>query len=48
MTYLIGAWYIEQEDGTLTPCQNYKTAEYLVTNTNAVRIVDITREAMSK
>lgn len=48
MTYMIGTWYIEQEDGTLSPCQNYKTAEYLVTNTNAIRIVDVTREVMSK
>ena len=44
--YLISTWYIEKADGTLVPCQNYKTAEYLVTNTEAIRIVDPTRELL--
>jgi len=48
MTYLIDTYYIQYPDGRLVPCQNRKTAEYLVTNTNAVRIVDMTREVMSK
>lgn len=47
-TYIISAWYIEKADGTLVPCQNYKTAKYLVANTDAVRIVDPTRELMKK
>ena len=48
MAFLIDTWYIEKADGTLEPCQNYKTAEYLVANTDAVRIVDVTRELMRK
>ena len=48
MAFLIGKWYIEKADGTLQPCQNYKTAEYLVANTDAIRIVDVTRELMSR
>ena len=46
ITYLIDTWYVEQPDGSLEPCQNYKTAEYLVINTDAIRIVDVTKELM--
>ena len=48
MTYLIGKWYIKYADGRLEPCQNRKTAEYLVKNTEAIAIVDPTRAVMSK
>ena len=48
MSYLIDTWYVEYPDGSVEPCQNYKTAEYLVTNTDAIKIVDVTRELMTK
>ena len=47
-TYLIDKWYVEYPDGRVEPCQNYGTAEYLVTNTDAIRIVDPTREFLAK
>lgn len=47
-TYLIDTWYVEYKDGTLIPCQNRATAEYLVKNGYAVRMVDITREMMKQ
>jgi len=48
MTYLIDTWYVEYPDGSLKPCHNLKTAEYLVTNTDAIKVVDVTRLEMSK
>jgi len=48
MTYLIDTYYIQYSDGRLVPCQNRKTAEYLVKNTEAIKIVDPTKELMSK
>ena len=48
MAYLIDTWYIEYPDGRLEPCQNRATAEYYVANTEAIKIVDPTRELMSK
>ena len=48
MTYLIDTWYVEYPDGTLSPCQNYRTAEYIVANTEAIRIVDVTKELLTK
>jgi len=47
MTYIIGALYVQYPDGSLVPCQNRGTAEYLVANTDAVCIRDITRELMT-
>jgi hypothetical protein len=47
-TYLIDTWYIQYADGTLVPCQNRATAEYLVNIGDAERIVDVTRELMKK
>jgi hypothetical protein len=47
-TYLIDKWYIQYADGTLVPCQNRATAEYLVNIGDAERIVDVTRELMKK
>jgi hypothetical protein len=47
MEYIIGTWYVEYPDGRIEPCQNRGTAEYLVTNTDAIRIRDITRELMT-
>jgi len=48
MAYIIDTWYVEYLDGTIGPCQNRKTAEYLVSVGEAIRLVDITRELMSK
>jgi hypothetical protein len=48
MTYLIDTYYIQYPDGRLVPCQNRKTAEYLVENTEAIKIVDPTKELLSK
>ena len=48
MSYLIGTWYVKKFDGTLEPCQNRATAEYLVNIGDAERIVDVTRELMKK
>jgi hypothetical protein len=48
MTYIISAWYVEYPDGTLVPCQNKATAEYLVNIGDALRVRDMTREMMSK
>jgi hypothetical protein len=45
-TYLIGVWYLEYSDGTLIPCQNRATAEYLLNTTDAIAIRDITREKL--
>lgn len=47
-TYLIDTWYVEYPDGSLVPCQNYGTAEYLVDIGDAVRVVDITKAYMNK
>ena len=47
MTYLIDTWYVEYPDGRLVPCQNRGTAEYLLDNTDAICIRDITREVMT-
>lgn len=46
-TYIIGVWYLEYADGTLVPCQNRATAEFLLRTTDAIRIRDITREMMT-
>jgi hypothetical protein len=46
MTYLINTWYVLQFDGSLMPCQNYKTARYLVDNGYAASVVDVTKELM--
>mgnify|MGYP001025518234 CR=1 FL=1 len=46
--FIIGAWYVQYGDGTLVPCQNRSTAEYLVNIGDAERIVDVTRQEMSK
>jgi len=48
MAYLIDTYYIQYPGGKLVPCQNRKTAEYMVKNTEAIAIVDVTREEMSK
>ena len=48
MSYLIGKFYVMYPDGRLEPCQNLSTAKYLVENTEAISIVDPTKEAMSK
>jgi hypothetical protein len=48
MSYLIGKWYVKMFDGTLEPCQNYKTARYLVDNGLAEAVVDITTEMMAR
>ena len=48
MSFLIDAWYVQYPDGSLVPCQNYATAKYLVDVGDADRIVDVTREVMSK
>lgn len=48
MTYLIDTWYVEYPDGSLVPCQNLGTAQYLVNIGDAIRVVDITRELMKK
>jgi hypothetical protein len=47
-TYLIDTWYVEYPDGSLKPCHNLKTAEYLVTHTDAIKVVDVTRLEMGK
>ena len=47
-TYLIGKWYVQYADGTLVPCQNRATAEYLVNIGDAERIVDVTQQLMSQ
>jgi hypothetical protein len=47
MSYLIGKWYIETNDGQIVPCQNYRTAELMVELGYATRIVDPTRSLMS-
>ena len=46
MSYLIGTLYVMYPDGSLVPCQNRSTAEYLINNTDALYIRDITREVM--
>jgi len=46
-TYLIDTWYVEYQDGTISPCQNRKTAQYLVDNGYAIRVLYPTRELMS-
>ena len=48
MSYLIDTWYVQYPDGSLVPVQNYSTAKYLVDIGDATRVVDVTREAMSK
>jgi hypothetical protein len=48
MSYLIGKWYVEYPDGRIEPCQNLATAKYLVVSGVADRIVDITREMITK
>ena len=48
MAFLIDTWYVQYPDGSLVPCQNYSTAKYLVDIGDADRIVDVTREIMSK
>lgn len=48
MAFLIDTWYVQYPDGSLVPCQNYATAKYLVDVGDADRIVDVTREIMSK
>jgi hypothetical protein len=45
---LIDTWYVEHGDGTISPCQNLRTAEYLVKNGYAVRVLDMTRAVMSR
>lgn len=45
--FIIDTFYVEYPDGNLVPCQNRGTAEYLVANTDAITIRDITREIMS-
>jgi hypothetical protein len=47
MAYLIDTWYVEYHDGSLYPCQNKRTAEYLVNIGDAKRIVDVTRVLMT-
>ena len=47
MTYIIGTLYVQYPDGNLVPCQNRGTAEYLINNTDALYIRDITREIMT-
>ena len=46
--YMIDKWYVKYPDGRMEPCQNYGTAEYLVNNTDAIAIVDPTKELMSQ
>jgi hypothetical protein len=46
MIYIMGKWYVLQFDGSLMPCQNYKTAKYLVENGYAASVVDVTRELL--
>jgi hypothetical protein len=45
-TYIMGVWYLEYADGTLVPCQNRATAEFLLRATDAICIRDMTRELM--
>jgi len=47
-TYQIDKWYVQYADGTLVPCQNRATAEYLVNIGDAERIVDVTRQLMNQ
>lgn len=47
MEYIIGTLYVQYPDGSLVPCQNRGTAEYLLDNTDAICIRDITREVMT-
>jgi hypothetical protein len=47
MSYIIGTLYVMYPDGSLVPCQNRGTAEYLINNTDAIAIRDITREIMT-
>ena len=48
MALLIDTWYVKYFDGTLVPCQNRSTAEYLVNIGDAESVVDVTREMMKK
>ena len=47
-TLLIDTWYVENTDGTISPCQNLRTAQYLVNNGYAVRVLDMTRAVMER
>jgi hypothetical protein len=48
MTYLIDTWYVESNEGTLEPVANLATGKYLVSNGYAVRLIDMTREVLSR
>jgi hypothetical protein len=45
-TYLIDTWYVKYADGALVPCQNYKTARYLVDIGDAEAVVYPTAELL--
>jgi hypothetical protein len=46
MSYIIGTLYVMYPDGSLVPCQNRGTAEYLINHTDAIAIRDMTREVI--